>query len=100
MQGRASVVAVDKAHCVSLKITDLCINCDVCEPACPNQAISQGIEFYEIDPARCTECVGHFEVPQCRALCPVPDCIPNDPAHVESQAELMSKYHRLTESAT
>ena len=99
MQGRASVVAADRAHCVSLKITDLCINCDVCEPACPNQAISQGIEFYEIDPARCTECVGHFEVPQCRALCPVPDCIPNDPAHVESQAELMSKYHCLTESA-
>ena len=81
---------------MALKIIDLCINCDVCEPACPNQAISQGIEFYEIDPARCTECVGHFDVPQCRALCPVPDCIPNDPAEVETEDELMQKYHRLT----
>lgn len=94
MPVRASGVA--DVSPVSLKITDLCINCDVCEPACPNAAISQGIEFYEIDPARCTECVGHFGEPQCRALCPVPDCIPNDPAHVESQDELMAKYHRLT----
>lgn len=81
---------------MSLKITDLCINCDVCEPACPNQAISQGIEFYEIDPARCTECVGHFELPQCVALCPVPDCIPKDPAHPETTAQLLLKYERLT----
>jgi len=84
---------------VALKITELCINCDVCEPACPNQAISQGIEFYDIDPERCTECIGHFEVPQCRALCPVSECIPNDPLHVETEAELMQKYHRLTGAA-
>jgi len=81
---------------MSLKITNLCINCDVCEPAGPNQAISQGIEFYEIDPARCTECVGHFDIPQCRALCPVPECIPNDLLHVETEAQLMDKYRRLT----
>lgn len=85
---------------MALKITELCINCDVCEPACPNQAISQGIEFYEIAPERCTECVGHFDEPQCRALCPVPDCIPNDPDHVETEAELMAKHHRLTGDAT
>ena len=84
---------------MSLKITELCINCDVCEPACPNQAISQGLEFYEIDPARCTECVGHFDVPQCVALCPVPECIPKDPQHVESEAQLMDKYRRLTGEA-
>jgi len=79
---------------MSLKITHECINCDVCEPVCPNRAIYQGIEIYEIDPARCTECVGHFEVPQCRAVCPV-DCIPNDPAHAESQDELLAKHRRL-----
>ena len=84
---------------MSLKITDLCINCDVCEPACPNQAISQGIEIYEIDPARCTECVGHFDIPQCRALCPVPECIPNDLLHVETEAQLMEKYRMLTGAA-
>jgi ferredoxin len=48
---------------MALMITDQCINCDVCEPACPNGAIAQGEEIYEIDPARCTECVGHFAQP-------------------------------------
>lgn len=79
---------------MALKITDECINCDVCEPACPNQAISMGPEIYVIDPARCTECVGHFDEPQCALLCPV-DCIPKDPGHEESAAELEEKYRRL-----
>jgi len=81
---------------VALKITHECINCDVCEPACPNQAISQGVDFYEIEPSRCTECVGHFELPQCQVLCPVTDCIVLDPAHVESGEMLQQKYRRLT----
>jgi len=80
---------------MALKITDECINCDVCEPVCPNGAISQGPEFYEIDPGLCTECVGHFESPTCQSVCPV-NCIPLDPAHAETQDELMAKYHRLT----
>ncbi|MGE5667468.1 MAG: YfhL family 4Fe-4S dicluster ferredoxin, partial [Betaproteobacteria bacterium] len=50
---------------MALIITDECINCDVCEPECPNGAISQGVEIYVIDPAKCTECVGHFDTPQC-----------------------------------
>ncbi|HWU67621.1 MAG TPA: YfhL family 4Fe-4S dicluster ferredoxin [Stenotrophobium sp.] len=79
---------------MALKITELCINCDVCEPVCPNMAITQGVEIYEIDPALCTECVGHFDTPQCRDICPV-DCIPNDPAHVESHQQLMEKYRRI-----
>ena len=79
---------------MSLMITDECINCDVCEPECPNEAISQGEEIYEIDPDKCTECVGHFEVPQCREVCPV-NCIPNDPTHVESNELLLLKYQRL-----
>jgi ferredoxin len=79
---------------MALKITDLCINCDVCEPECPNDAISMGEEFYRIDPARCTECVGHFDQPQCREVCPV-DCIPLDPDHVETREELQAKYQRL-----
>lgn len=80
---------------MALKITEACINCDVCEPACPNEAIYQGEEIYEIDPALCTECVGHFDEPQCRMLCPV-DCIPLDPEHVESREELLLKFRRLT----
>lgn len=81
---------------MALKITDQCINCDVCEPECPNQAISQGVEIYEIDPAKCTECVGHFDKPQCRDVCPV-DCIPMDPENVETTAQLEAKFRRLVQ---
>jgi len=81
---------------MALKITQECINCDVCEPACPNQAIFQGVEIYEIAPERCTECVGHFDEPQCRLVCPV-NCIPNDLEIVETQEQLLAKYRRLTE---
>lgn len=79
---------------MALMITDACINCDVCEPECPNGAISAGIEIYVIDPDRCTECVGHFDAPQCREVCPV-DCIPLDPGREESPEELRAKYERL-----
>ncbi len=79
---------------MALLITDQCINCDVCEPECPNGAISQGREFYVIDPDKCTECVGHFDTPQCREVCPV-DCIPVDPDRIETTAALQNKYVRL-----
>ena len=83
---------------MALKITAECINCDVCEPVCPNDAISQGIEYYEIDPDLCTECVGHFDTPQCVEVCPV-DCIPKDEKHPETQEELWRKYERLVAKA-
>ena len=79
---------------MALIITDECINCDVCEPECPNDAISMGPEIYVIDPSKCTECVGHFDEPQCQQVCPV-ECIPRDPQHVESADELLAKYHAL-----
>lgn len=80
---------------MALIIDAECINCDVCEPACPNEAIYQGEEIYEINPDKCTECVGHFEEPQCMVVCPV-DCISKDPAHVESNSDLLAKYKQLT----
>ena len=79
---------------MALMITYECINCDVCEPECPNSAISQGPEVYVIDPAKCTECVGHFDTPQCREVCPV-DCIPVSPDHVETPEQLRLKYEGL-----
>ena len=82
---------------MALIITDECINCDVCEPECPNNSIYQGDEIYEIDPDKCTECVGHFDEPQCQQVCPV-DCIPQDPDREESQDQLMEKFVRLTQS--
>ena len=63
-------------------------------PECPNQAIYMGVEIYEIDPDKCTECVGHFDEPQCVQVCPVA-CIPVNPQHVESSPTLWQKYHRL-----
>ena len=54
---------------MSLLITDECVNCDACEPECPNKAINQGIEIFEINPKLCTECVGHFDIPQCIERC-------------------------------
>ena len=80
---------------MALIITDECINCDVCEPECPNDAIFQGEEIYVIDPDRCTECVGHFSTSQCVEVCPV-DCIPLDPQRVESKDQLYRKFLRLT----
>jgi len=79
---------------MALMITDDCINCDVCEPECPNEAISQGAEIYVINPAKCTECVGHYDEPQCQQVCPV-DCIPLNPDVLESKDQLMDKYHKL-----
>ena len=83
---------------MALMITDECINCDVCEPECPNQAIYLGAEIYQIDPARCTECVGHFDEPQCVQVCPVA-CIPLDPAQAEDRETLWQKYRRLMAGA-
>ena len=83
---------------MALWITDECINCDVCEPECPNQAISMGAEIYEIDPQRCTECVGHFDEPQCVQVCPV-SCIPVNPSHVETPAQLLEKFALLQRQA-
>ena len=80
---------------MALMITAECINCDVCKPACPNQAISSGAEYYMIDPNLCTECVGHFGEPQCRLVCPV-DCIPADPDYIETETDLLAKFNRLT----
>ena len=79
---------------MALIITDECINCDVCEPECPNGAITQGAEIYQIHPALCTECVGHFDTPQCVEVCPV-DCIPVNPEHIESRELLQLKYAGL-----
>ncbi len=79
---------------MALKITDQCINCDVCEPECPNGAISMGPEIYVIEWRKCTECVGHFDKPQCVEVCPV-DCIPLDPDHVEGREELLAKYRAI-----
>ena len=83
---------------MALMITDECINCDVCEPECPNSAISMGPEIYQIDPDRCTECVGHHDEPQCVQVCPVA-CIPVNPDRADTRGQLFAKYLALQEAS-
>ena len=101
---------------MAIKITDDCINCEACEPECPNNAIyapeeswrfSDGTtmsddsekeavsdEFFYIAADKCTECRGFNEEPACAAVCPV-DCCVDDEDNVETEEELMAKKERL-----
>ena len=75
-------------------ITDECINCSVCEPECPNEAITEGEDFYEIDPDLCTECVGFHGEEACQEVCPVDCCIP-DVDIVETEDVLLERAMKL-----
>ena len=52
-------------------IASQCTGCSACEPECPNVAIREKNGVFLIDPKKCTECLGHFDDPQCVAVCPV-----------------------------
>lgn len=80
---------------MALKITEKCINCDMCEPECPNDAISMGFDVYEIDPDKCTECVGFYDHSTCQAVCPIPNAIILNEEHIESKEQLFEKYKKL-----
>ncbi|MFP3013921.1 MAG: YfhL family 4Fe-4S dicluster ferredoxin [Arsenophonus sp. NC-QC1-MAG3] len=77
---------------MSLLITHRCINCDMCEPECPNEAISMGEEFYQINPNLCTECIGHYDKPSCQSVCPINNTILKDPNNQETEEELWNKF--------
>ena len=79
---------------MALKILDNCINCDMCVPECPNEAIYMGDKIYEIEVERCTECVGHYDSPTCISVCPI-DCIITDPANIETTDQLAEKFVAL-----
>ncbi len=80
---------------MALLITAKCINCDMCDPECPNEAITMGDEIYEINPDLCTECKGHYDVPTCQSVCPINNCIISDPNHVETDEELLEKFVKI-----
>lgn len=79
---------------MAYRISEDCLSCGVCEPECPNQAIQMGDAHYEIDPDRCTECVGFFDQPQCRSNCPNEAPGP-DPERRETKDALLAKKARL-----
>jgi len=80
---------------MALLINDTCTACDACKPVCPNEAIAVGDPIYVIDAFKCTECVGAEDEPQCRLVCPVSDCIVDNPDFRESREELLAKYQSL-----
>jgi len=80
---------------MAMKITEECINCAACETECPNEAIRAGDPVFVIEADRCTECVGHYDAPQCAAVCPVPDCCISDPQFPETKDVLLEKARRL-----
>ncbi len=81
---------------MALKIIKGCINCDMCEPECPNKAITMGDKIYEINPDLCTECVGFYDEPTCISVCPL-DCIITDPEREEDKETLFQKFEKLVD---
>ena len=77
---------------MALLIKDNCTNCDMCEPECPNEAITFGDEIYVINSDLCTECVGHYEEPTCMKVCPINNCIIIDPDNIETEEQLLDKF--------
>ena len=69
----------------------------MCEPECPNTAISMGEKIYEINPDLCTECVGFYDTPTCISVCPI-DVIITDPERVEDHDTLYEKFTELVKS--
>jgi len=47
-------------------------------------------DVYYIVPAKCTECQGFHEEPQCASVCPVDCCVP-DESYRETVEELLAK---------
>ena len=80
---------------MALVIESSCINCGCCEPECPTQAIYKPGNRLVINSTKCTECVGHFESPQCVDFCHV-QCIKPDVNHIENEEQLMIKFATLT----
>lgn len=79
---------------MALVITEDCNNCAACEPECPNEAIKEGSDIFEINPDLCTECVGFHDEPQCASVCPV-DCCEDDPNNKEDHNSLLAKVIKI-----
>jgi ferredoxin len=86
----ASAPTLEDSPKMATMITEECINCGVCEAECPNSAISEGAQNFQIDPALCTECVAFHATEQCAAVCPV-DCCVTDPNNVEAEEPLFER---------
>ncbi len=79
---------------MAYKITEECISCGACETECPNEAITEGETIYDVEPDKCTECVGSFDSSRCADVCPVDACI-EDEDRKESRDTLMDRWKAL-----
>ena len=84
---------------MATRITEDCVNCNLCVAECPNGAIAPGEGLYVIDPARCTECVGFADEELCQSVCPAMCCVP-DPLRPESEQALFERAERLHPGVT
>jgi len=82
---------------VSVLITEICINCDICIDECPATAIvsaddtplSYGVFTY-VKPEKCIECVD-AAVPKCADVCPSEGCIVWDMPYTEEHNDHFTK---------
>ena len=51
-------------------INEDCVSCGACEDECPENAISEGDEIYEIDAELCTDCGACVDVCPSDAIAP------------------------------
>lgn len=79
---------------MSVMISEACVNCEACILECPNEAIAEGELIYEIDPTKCTECVGHFGEEQCQLVCPAKCCV-IDPNNIETEPTLVDRAREI-----
>ena len=63
---------------MAFKITEECSGCGLCPDECPNDAITEGEDIYEINQDKCMECEGQFDTQQCAEVCPSDACISSE----------------------
>lgn len=55
--------------------TETCTSCGSCEDVCPNKAITHKGKIFSINPNKCKDCEGDFDVPQCEDVCQSGSCV-------------------------
>jgi len=75
---------------MAMLVTEECILCGACEPECPNEAIGEAEEVYEVDFNLCTERAGFYDEQQCVLVRPV-DAIIFDPLAPGDQGRVASQ---------
>ena len=76
---------------MSYMVSMECINCGACEYECPTRAIASGPSQFEIDAKTCVECDGYFDVPRCKAVCPVGACGPRNERYVMRMVSMAAR---------